>query len=63
MIKINHKRDKCIGCSSCVSICPENWIMASDNKAKPKQTTLNDIGCNQKAADSCPVKCIHIEKA
>lgn len=63
MIKIKQERVKCIGCGACVSTCPSNWIMAPDNKSKPKKTTLNNIGCNQKAADVCPVKCIHIEKS
>jgi ferredoxin len=60
--KITHERDVCIGCGACVAICPSNWEMASDGKSKPKKTDLDDIGCNQEAADSCPVQCIHIEK-
>lgn len=62
MIKIIHERNKCIGCGACVSICPENWRMANDHKSKPKQTTLEDISCNQEAANECPVHCIHIEE-
>jgi len=43
-------------------VCPENWEMAKDGKSKPKKTELNDIGCNQKAADGCPVDVISIKK-
>lgn len=60
--KIIHERDDCIGCGACVSVCPENWMMADDGKSKPKKTDLDKIGCNQAAADGCPVHCIHINK-
>jgi ferredoxin len=61
--KIVHERDLCIGCGACTNICPANWQMAKDGKSKPKKTELDDIGCNQAAADACPVQCIHIQKA
>ncbi|MBS3112900.1 ferredoxin [Candidatus Woesearchaeota archaeon] len=60
--KIIHERDICIGCGACAAICPANWVMADDGKSKPKKTDLNEIGCNQEAADGCPVHCIHINK-
>jgi ferredoxin len=60
--RIEHDRDACIGCGSCVSICPANWVMAKDGKSKPKKTDLDDIGCNQEAADACPVSCIKVVK-
>jgi len=60
--KIVHERDKCIGCGACAGICPANWSMADDGKSKPKKTELDDIGCNQEAADACPVGCIKISK-
>ncbi len=60
--KIKHERQKCIGCGACVATCPDNWEMKSDNKSKPKKTELDSIGCNQAAADACPVSCIHIIK-
>jgi len=62
MAKIQHDRDACIGCGACASICPDNWIMDDDGKSKPKKTTLKDVGCNQEAADSCPVSCIKVVK-
>lgn len=58
--KIKHEREKCIGCGTCAAICPDNWEMANDNKARPKKTELEEIGCNQEAANSCPVQCIKI---
>ncbi|MBU0457419.1 MAG: ferredoxin [Nanoarchaeota archaeon] len=60
--KIKHYREKCIGCGSCSSICPKNWVMKKDGKAAPIKTELDEIGCNQQAADSCPVKIIKITK-
>jgi ferredoxin len=65
MIKIIQDQDKCIGCGACVGVCPDNWQMTTVNgmtKSKPKKTQVKDIGCNQEAADVCPVKCIKIEK-
>ncbi len=61
-IKIVHERDNCIGCGACAANCPDNWEMADDGKSKAKKTELEEIGCNQEAADSCPVQCIKIEK-
>jgi len=60
--RIKQIRDDCIGCGACVSVCEENWVMADDHKSKPKKTELKEIGCNQEAADSCPVECIKIEE-
>lgn len=61
--KIIHERELCIGCGACAATCPANWVMAPDGKSKPKKKELTAIGCNQAAADGCPVHCIHIEKA
>ena len=62
MIKIKQDRDECIGCGACAATCPENWRMDDDGKATPIKTELKEIGCNQEAADSCPVEIIHISK-
>ncbi|MBU0662386.1 MAG: ferredoxin [Candidatus Diapherotrites archaeon] len=58
-VKIEQDIEKCIGCGSCAAICPENWVMNGD-KSKPKKTELDDIGCNKRAADACPVQCIKV---
>ncbi|UCD04015.1 MAG: ferredoxin [Candidatus Woesearchaeota archaeon] len=62
-VKIIMDREKCIGCGSCVAVCPVNWEIKDDGKSKPKKTELNEVGCNEKAAQVCPVQCIKIEKA
>ena len=60
--KVTQEHEKCIGCGACVGVCPVNWGMDADGKAKPLAVEVEEIGCNQAAADSCPVQCIHIEK-
>ena len=61
MYKIKQDREKCIGCGSCVAVCGENWEM-DGAKSKAKATEVKEIGCNQKAADACPVGIITIEE-
>jgi len=70
MAKITHEREKCIGCGSCAALCPKYWEMAEDGKSKllnsnPKEEGIfelevENIECNQEAADACPVQIIHI---
>ncbi len=62
MYRIVQNREACIGCGACVSVCPDNWEMKDDGKASPIKTEVDDVGCNQDAADVCPVQCIKIEK-
>ncbi|MBN2043321.1 MAG: ferredoxin [Candidatus Aenigmarchaeota archaeon] len=62
-IKISHDRNACIGCGACAAVCADNWKMSDDGKSDPIKSKVNDIGCNQEAADSCPVQCIKIEKS
>ena len=63
MVKYKVKQDKnlCIGCGVCVAVCPGNWEMTDDGKAKPKKSE-SDLDCNKEAADACPVNCIHVEE-
>ncbi len=73
MPKIILQREKCIGCGSCVVLCPKFWKMSEDGKSQllnskknPKtgnwELEVKDIHCNQDAVDVCPVQIIHIEK-
>jgi ferredoxin len=60
--KITQDVDACIGCGACTTVCPANWKMQGD-KAKPVKTELDNIGCNQEAADVCPVQCIQVKES
>lgn len=72
MAKIIHEREKCIGCGSCAALCPKYWQMAEDGKSKllnssPKEEGIfelevENLECNQEAADACPVQIIHVVK-
>lgn len=74
MVKIIQEHEGCIGCGTCVALCPEFWEMDDDGKARPKTGKLNiktgnyefgvdkkDIGCNKDVEDLCPVNIIKIQ--
>ena len=71
MAKVIHQRDKCIGCGTCVAVCPAFWHMEDDGKASLKdakdvgngkfELETPDVGCNKEAASSCPVQIISVE--
>ena len=56
--KIEFDKEKCIGCGACTQC--DNWEIGDDRKAYPIKTELKEIGCNQDAADMCPVEAIKI---
>jgi ferredoxin len=58
--KIEIDQEKCIGCGACAAQC-DNFEV-KDNKAVAKKSELKEIGCNQEAADICPVNVISIYK-
>ncbi len=60
--KIIQNKKKCIGCGTCVALCPGNWKLTDDGKASPIKAELDIIGCNQEAADHCPMRVINIIK-
>ncbi len=71
-MKIIYEREKCIGCGSCVSICPEYFQMGDDGKAELKGSKVNpdsgnyeleieEVKSSQEASSSCPVGIIVIE--
>lgn len=75
-IIVSHQRSACIGCGSCVSICPKNWKMSdADGKSdliggEVKKNgmvvaTINEenLEANREAVEACPVQCIRINKA
>jgi ferredoxin len=57
--KIEVVEDECIGCGACAAACSDVFEMDGD-KAKAKQTEIEEVGCAQEAAESCPVTCIKV---
>lgn len=71
-MKIIIERPKCIGCGSCVAVCPKFFELASDNDGLVdlKGGTQNgdnfelevaDADCAKEAVEICPVQVIRIE--
>jgi len=60
-MKIKIDEEKCIGCGSCVAVCPDYFEMTDDNKARLKNKAA-DAECVQEAIDICPVQVIKIEE-
>jgi ferredoxin len=55
--------DECIGCESCVGICPE--VFSFDDSAGKARVSNPDGAPEEKiqeAIDTCPVQCIHWEE-
>jgi len=63
-IKID--QEKCIGCGSCVAVCPELFELGGeDNKAQIKKGSIEEESntkCAQEAVDICPVQAIEVGK-
>jgi len=71
MAKVIQQRDKCIGCGTCVAVCPAFWHMGDDGKSVLKdakdvgngkfELEIENVDCNKEAASSCPVQVISVE--
>ena len=60
--QVNLDQEECIGCESCVEICPEVFAFNEDEeKAYVLAPEGGDIECAEEASASCPVECITIE--
>ncbi len=60
MGKVIVDKDKCIGCGTCVALCPEAFELAEDGKAKVKESAdakKLEKGIKE-AIDACPVQAI-----
>ncbi len=66
-MKVSIDKETCIGCGSCVAICPDCFEMGEDNKAVLKDGgNTCDCGdncdCLKEAEEICPVDAIKIEE-
>ncbi|MFA5125901.1 MAG: ferredoxin [archaeon] len=68
--KLTQDQEACIGCGACAAICPANWVLNGDKaeilgakkEGKVFVKIVNEAGCNNDAANACPVKCIKVEQ-
>ena len=52
--------EECIGCESCVEICPEVFgFIEAEEKAEVIMPEGGPEVCIEDAMDTCPVECIH----
>ena len=57
--KIIYEREKCIGCRSCIKVCPAKAIEFKEEEKKIKIYVGRCIFCSQ-CNDVCPVNCLHM---
>ena len=48
-------KERCIGCGTCASVCPEGFEIKEDGKAHIKDSKVD---CIEEAINSCPVEAI-----
>jgi ferredoxin len=56
MVKIDKK--KCIGCGTCVSICPQVFELKGDKASVKKGQEKSSLPCVKEAIESCPESAI-----
>ncbi len=71
-MKIILEKEKCIGCGSCVALCPKFFELKEDGKAHLKgsqadkksesdELEIKEADCSKEAVEVCPVQCIKIK--
>jgi ferredoxin len=73
IMKVVHEVEKCIGCGTCVALCPalfemegakaklKGGKMEGGNRVLEREFTPEEQECAKQSADNCPVSCIHVE--
>jgi ferredoxin len=60
--KVTIDKDECIGCQSCVEICPDVFGFDEDEeKAYVLEDFDENADCAEEAQASCPADCITVE--
>lgn len=62
MKQVRIDREECIGCGTCVELCPEVFAMGEDDKAEVIKEEGGDQACIDEAIASCPTSCISQEE-
>jgi ferredoxin len=50
--------DECIGCGTCVELCPEVFAMEDGEEKAKVSAPDSDAGCVGEAIETCPVEAI-----
>ncbi|MBM9613875.1 ferredoxin [Desulfobulbus rhabdoformis] len=59
MKQVEIEKDECIGCETCVELCPEIFAFNDDeNKAYVIMPEGGDEDCINEAMAACPAECI-----
>jgi len=53
--------DECMGCESCVELCPDVFAMNDDGDLATVIAPDSTADCVQEAIDSCPAEAISME--
>lgn len=53
--------EECLGCETCVELCPEVFKMDEDGEKAVVINPDSDLECVEEAIDSCPVEAISKE--
>jgi len=51
-------QDACMGCESCVEICPDVFEMNDSGEKAQVSDPDSEADCVEEAIDSCPAECI-----
>ena len=61
--KVRIDEDECIGCESCVEICPDVFRFNEEtDKAEVIDEDAGGEDCVDEAVASCPAECIHVDE-
>ncbi|NOY68288.1 MAG: ferredoxin [Deltaproteobacteria bacterium] len=61
--KVYIETDECVGCGSCVELCPEEFGFDDEvEKAFVRTPEGGSEQCIDEAIEACPVECIHREE-
>ena len=61
--KVTIDTDECIGCQTCVELCPDVFSFDTETeKAEVRSEATGNEECIEDAADACPASCIIVEK-
>jgi len=50
--------EECIGCESCVEVCPDVFVMDADSGHAEVKDPASTLPCVEEAMDVCPVEAI-----